>query len=112
MKTILLLLVCSGTLLAFLSIPLILHKIKPNSLYGFRVKQTLENPGLWYAVNAYAGWRLLIVGLSTILSAIGFYLLPDISLDAYAYACLGVTSFFLLGGLVQSFLYMKKIGNK
>ena len=112
MKTILLLLVCSGTLLTLLSIPLILRKIKPNSLYGFRVKQTLENPEIWYAVNAYAGWRLLIVGISTILSAVGFYLLPGISLDAYAYACLGVAGFFLFGGLVQSFLYMKKLSIK
>jgi len=41
----------SGILLAAISIPLILRKIKPNGLYGFRVKQTLEDPALWYAVN-------------------------------------------------------------
>ena len=45
--------VCSGCLLAALSIPLIMGKIGPNPWYGFRVKCTLSDPVVWYAVNVY-----------------------------------------------------------
>jgi hypothetical protein len=46
----------SGALLigAF-SIPMWRRKIKPNGLYGFRTRLTLENPRIWYEVNASSG---------------------------------------------------------
>jgi hypothetical protein len=101
--------VASGLLLVVLSIPLILGKIKSNGLYGFRVKSTMENPALWYAVNTYAGWRLLATGLVTVVSAIGLYLVPGLRLDNYALACLGVFGVVFVGGLVQSVLYLRKL---
>jgi hypothetical protein len=42
--------VVSGLLLCVLAIPMILKKVKPNFWYGFRVRKTLENPDIWYAV--------------------------------------------------------------
>jgi len=36
----------SGALLAALSVPMIMGKIPPNGLYGFRVKKTMENPDI------------------------------------------------------------------
>jgi len=99
----------SGLLLAGLSIPLITGKIKPNGLYGFRVKATMENPALWYAMNRYSGWRLLVAGLVTVAGAIGLYLVPAISLDTYALACLGMFGVAFIGGLVQSILYLRRI---
>ncbi len=112
MKTILILYICSGGLLAALSIPLILRMVKPNYIYGFRVPKTLNNPQLWYEVNAYAGVRLLIAGIATIVVAIGFYLIPGISLDVYALACVGVFAVILVVGLAQSFAYLKKLSNQ
>ena len=109
MLTLLVMYVGSGLLLIGLSIPLILGKIKPNGLYGFRVKSTLENPSLWYAVNNYAGWRLLATGLVTVVSAVGLYLIQGLSLDNYALTCLGVFGVVFMGGLVQSVLYFRKI---
>jgi hypothetical protein len=99
----------SGLLLVGLSIPLIMGKIKPNGLYGFRVNATMENPALWYAVNTYAGWRLLATGVATVVSSVGLYFIPGLSLDTYALACLGVFGLILVGGLVQSILYLRKI---
>jgi len=47
-----------GVFLAVLAIPLWLEKIGPNGLYGFRIKKTLENEKIWYAVNRYfAPWN-------------------------------------------------------
>lgn len=112
MKTILILYICSGGLLTALSLPLILRKVKPNYIYGFRVLKTLNDPRLWYEVNAYAGVRLLVAGIATILVAIGFYLIPGISLDVYALACVGVFAAILITGLVQSFVFLKKISDQ
>lgn len=112
MKTLLILYLCSGGLLTALSLPLIFRRVKPNPLYGFRVAQTLDNPEVWYEVNAYSGVRLLVAGLMTILSAIGFYLIPGLSTDTYALACLGVVGFFLIGGFFQSAIYLKKISTR
>ena len=109
MTTILYLYLFAGLLLVGLSIPLILKKIKPNALYGFRVQQTLDDPSIWYAVNAYSGKWLLTAGIATIVAAGGFYLIPGISLDAYALACLGVVGTLLVIGFVQSLRYMKKV---
>ena len=63
MTTLMILYTSSGLLLAAISVPLILGKIGPNPLCGFRVKKTLEDPAVWYPVNAYAAKRLLVVGL-------------------------------------------------
>ena len=107
MKVILVLYVSSGLLLAALAVPMIRRWIKPNLFYGFRVRQTLENPTVWYAANAYAGKRLLLVGISMALAALVLYFIPGLSLDGYALACLGVTATALIITLVQSFLYLK-----
>ncbi|NTV37014.1 MAG: SdpI family protein [Anaerolineaceae bacterium] len=108
MTLIMVMYIASGILLSALSIPLILRKIKPNGLYGFRVKQTLEDPTLWYAVNTYAGKRLFVAGICTSFTAAILYLVPGLSLDAYALACLAVTFIVLVIGITQSVLFMKK----
>ena len=97
----------SGLLLAGLSIPLILHKIPPNGLYGFRVPSTLENPELWYKVNAYAGRRLLVVGLGTAVGSIILYFSVNTSVNAYALSCLGLFLALFLWAIISSVLFLK-----
>jgi hypothetical protein len=101
--------VVGGLILAVLSLPLISEKFGPNGLYGFRVRATLENPKLWYTVNKYAGMRLLVVGVITILAAVGLYFIPGLSVDAYALACLGVFGLVFIAAIVQSVLYMRSV---
>ena len=107
MSTLMVLYVASGLLLTALSIPLIAGKIGPNGLYGFRVKATLENPGLWYTVNKYAGVRLLITGVVVVIASVGLYFIPGIGVDAYALLCLGVFVLVFAVALVQSILYLR-----
>jgi quinol-cytochrome oxidoreductase complex cytochrome b subunit len=102
----------SGCLLALVSVPLILHKIGPNPLYGFRVKKTLEDPAVWYPVNAYAAKRLLAVGVIDTLTAIGLFCVPDIDVSVYAICCGIVSVGGLLVALVQSFLYLRTFPDK
>jgi hypothetical protein len=99
----------SGLVLAGISIPLVLGKIPPNGLYGFRVKKTMENPDIWYPVNAYSGKWLLATGLCMVLAAIGFAVIPGITLDVYSYGILLVWGIVFTIALVASFRYMKSL---
>ena len=56
--------ILSGVVLAVVSVPLMMGKIPPNGLYGFRVRKTMEHPEIWYPVNKYGGERLLILARS------------------------------------------------
>ena len=96
-----------GLLMIVLAIPLILRRVKPNYWYGFRTRKTLTNERVWYAVNAHAGWRLLISGIFITFAAIGLALVPGISVDAYSLLVLVVVVITLGIGLGQSFAYLK-----
>jgi ABC-type Fe3+-siderophore transport system permease subunit len=43
-----------------LSIPLALGLIPRNRLYGFRTRRTLADDALWYRVNRFAGFGIMI----------------------------------------------------
>jgi hypothetical protein len=107
MMTLLIMYLIGGVVLCALSIPLIAGKIGPNGLYGFRVQATLQNATLWFKVNRYAGKRLLVTGILTVLATLGFYFLPGIGVDAYALACLAVFSLAFTIAIVQSILYLR-----
>jgi predicted Kef-type K+ transport protein len=73
-----------GIVLAILSLPMIANKIKPNPLYGYRVKRTLENPQIWYQVNQYAGKQLFAAGVLISLFSVGTAILPGMNLQVYS----------------------------
>jgi uncharacterized membrane protein len=112
MATILILYVVIGLLMVALAVPLIKRKVKPNGLYGFRVPQTLNDPLVWYAVNAHFGRRLLVTGVATPLAALLLYPLPGLDVDSYAWALLAVFVLFFGVGLVQSWRYMQAMERK
>jgi uncharacterized membrane protein len=97
----------AGLLLASLSVPLILYKIPPNGLYGFRVRSTMENEQLWYKVNAYAGRRMLVVGLGIALASIILFYTTSQNIERYALSCLGVFLALFLWAMISSFLYLR-----
>jgi len=101
--------ISGGLLLILLAIPLILRKIPPNSMYGFRVKWTLEDPELWYSMNAYTSKWLVFVGLCAILGAVGLSLIPEITLDVYAFGNLGIFAASFTLALIQSIRFLRKL---
>jgi hypothetical protein len=46
-------------LMAALALPMLLGKIPPNPIYGFRTAKTLSSPDIWYAANRIAGWFMI-----------------------------------------------------
>lgn len=107
MATLMILFSGGGLLLAAISVPLVLRKIGPNPLYGFRLRRTREDPAVWYPVNAYAGKRLLVVGLVIGVCAILLFFVPGLDLRVYALANMGIALTGLLIAAVQSFLYLR-----
>ena len=49
----------ASAIFALVSIPLILRKIPPNPVYGFRTRATLTDEALWYRANSFFGQRFL-----------------------------------------------------
>ncbi len=98
-----------GLLLAGLSVPLVLQKIPPNRLYGLRIRMTVDDPHLWYRVNAFLGRRLLVVGLGTALGSIILYYTSAETVEQYALSALGLFLAFFLWGIISSYLHIKSI---
>ncbi len=101
-----------GILSILIALPLIDEKVKPNPFYGFRVRATLENPKVWYAVNRYFGQRLLFVGVVQIVIAIALFVIPNISIEGYVFGVLVIFVIAFTIGMMQSFNYLKSIQQK
>lgn len=109
MFTLVVMFVIFSLFLAAIAIPLIFHLIPPNGLYGFRVRKTMENPEIWYAVNEYFGKRLFAASLVMALAAAGFAFIPGISIDLYSYAVLGVLIVTFGVAMVTSVRYLRSL---
>lgn len=109
MTFLLILFLISGGVLMAISIPLIQGRIGPNHWYGFRVRRTLEDPKVWYPVNAYAAWRFFGLGVAEIVVATALYFAPDLDVAMYASIVGGVAIAGVILGLVQSFRYLRQL---
>ena len=99
-----------GLLLVLLALPMILGKLRPNRIYGFRTRKTLSDPGIWYPANRAAGLAMLVSGLLMMTASACIMLLwKNAGLDA-----LGVAHIVLwaaaLGGMTWfSFRALRKL---
>ena len=98
-----------GIVLAFLSLPMIANKIKPNPFYGYRVKRTLENPQIWYQVNQYAGKQLFAAGVLITLFSIGTAVLPGMNLQIYSLINAAVNLGLITIAVIRSTRYLNSL---
>jgi uncharacterized membrane protein len=75
-------LACSAVF-ALVALPLILRKVPPNPVYGYRTRVTLGDEALWYRVNAYFGLRLLLASLLSACIAAALFAWQGLSPQAY-----------------------------
>lgn len=61
-KALITILICNAVF-AVISVPLILRKVPRNTIYGFRIRATLEDDYVWYEVNAYFGRGFLMASI-------------------------------------------------
>jgi uncharacterized membrane protein len=83
-----------------------LNVVPPNSVYGFRVRQTLVNRELWFRANRFAG-RALFIASGT--SAAVFAIHPEY---ASGRSLVGLVVFLapLGAAVVASFEYVRRVG--
>ena len=109
MGTLLSLYVGFSLLLVLISVPLILRKVKPNPFYGFRIRRTLEDPEVWYRVNAYFARHLFFVGILQVIASSALYFIPGISVDSYALLCLAAFVILFSRAILLSVRYIKSL---
>lgn len=83
-----------GLFFVILSIPLILEKIPPNGLYGFRTEKTRSDPKIWYKANKDLGNKLVFVGIITIICNVILFLISG-SLDIASITIIGLITIVL-----------------
>ena len=94
-------------IIAVASIPLILGVVPPNSVYGFRTRQTLANRELWFRANRFAGIALFI---GAVTSAAIFLVHPEYA-SARSLTGLVVLLVPLITAVVGSIAYVRRIGS-
>ena len=76
----------SALLLALLAVPLLLRRVPPNRLYGYRTCATLGDEALWYAANAHFGRGMLVACSTGVLAVLGLRQLGGLGADAFVAA--------------------------
>lgn len=64
MDSIFIMLGIGNIVLMAIALPLVMHRIKPNRLYGIRTALTLRNETVWYQVNRFWGRGMIASGLA------------------------------------------------
>lgn len=93
--------VITNALIAGLGVPLLRRRIKPNGLYGLRIRETLADEEVWYEANARAGRDMMIMGVLGVVLSIGLHLSPHVSQSTYHSLMIG----YLLAAVVLSFMW-------
>jgi hypothetical protein len=94
-------------IVAVASLPLVFGLVPPNRAYGFRTRQTLASPELWFRANRFAGLALFIAAAT---SAAIFLIQPEY---ASGRSSVGVMVLVvpIVAALVASFAYVRRVGN-
>ena len=99
-----------GLLFAGLSIPLILERVPPNSIYGFRTAKSLSDPKIWYEINRISGVDLLIAGVLMTLGSIAMLFLGQHLQPSQVIMPLFLLMIFTLSGAaIHGYLVLSKI---
>ena len=80
-----------GALFVALSVPLIRRRVKPNMLYGLRIRATLADERVWFEANAKSGRDLLVLGLGISVMAVGLALVSGMTSELHMAILVGVT---------------------
>ena len=94
-------------IIAAASVPLMLKLVPPNGAYGFRTRQTLASPEVWFRANRFAGCALFIAAAIT---AAIFVARPEYA-SGQDLVGLIVLLVPLAMALAASFAYVRAIGN-
>lgn len=61
-----------------LAVPLVLQKVPPNCVYGFRTRKTLSSETTWYKANRFLGCGLVASALASLVILCAGTLFPQV----------------------------------
>ncbi len=103
-------LLVGGSIEIGLAIPMILHKVPPNVIYGFRTQKTLSDKEIWYKANEFSGKLLLLAGIiALILAGILWWLHPKMSFPIMEATSVAGIFVPLVTVVTGSFLYLRRL---
>ena len=102
-------LVASGVFVA-MGIPCSLGLVPPNRLYGFRTRQTLEDPDVWYPTNRVAGVWGIATGIVAAGVSISTYS-AGVRIPAAAWLNLVPWVVGIVGTLLHGFLVIRRVSS-
>ena len=102
-------LVASSVFVA-MGIPCSLGLVPPNRLYGFRTRQTLEDPDVWYPTNRVAGVWGIATGIVAAGVSISTYF-AGLRLPAAAWLNLLPWVVGISGTLLHGFLVIRRVSS-
>jgi len=92
------------------SIPLVLGKVSPNGMYGFRTPKTLSSPDIWYPANRAAGWFMIAAGiLAACLNSVLLLMAADWPERTLFNRMSASAVGWLLLSLAASFIYLRRL---
>ena len=91
-----------------ISVPLILEKVPPNALYGFRTRKTMSDQSIWYKANKFGGAALAAAGIVSLACFLLIRLAPD-ALTFIRKAPLWTLLVPLVIAVLASFLYLRRL---
>src|SRR5436853_5403203 len=81
---------CAGSVMFLLSLPLIFRKVHMNHFYGIRLRASFESAERWYDINAYGGRQLAAWSWVVIATGALGLLVPHHRFPVYAWASIPV----------------------
>ncbi|KWT82965.1 SdpI family protein [Candidatus Magnetominusculus xianensis] len=97
-------------IILLISVPLVIGIIPRNNFYGVRNKKTLSGDYFWYKGNRFGGWTLIAASLTYMLTAAAFpYNNAVVDNFSIWQIHLGVLLLSLIGSLVFTFIYIKRL---
>jgi len=94
-------------LLILLSVPMVMRKVPPNSLYGFRTVKTLSSAQIWYEANRRACVNLIVAAILTMVLCSALVWRFGVAETSIVLPL--VMPITVLGSVVVSFLQLRKM---
>ena len=94
-------------LIALLALPLVLRKVPPNRLYGYRTCATLGDEALWYAANAHFGRGMLAACGLAVLAVLALRGLGGLGADAFVAASAATLAIPLLAAVAATWRFVR-----
>jgi len=100
----------AGLIVSLCSIPMIMERVPPNRLVGFRTPRTLSDPKVWYSANRIAGQYLAGAGVLIMCAAGTVSILQkSISTQAASVTLMALSLGALAAATGLSFLALRRL---